>query len=109
MGQIAVDDLAGDALLWQLGSLGIRTLGLSGAWRRATPDQLPNGLFRLPGRFPDRGASSLMSSRYENSRAGSGITWGLYIRPVNVNPRSAAHPSTAAVPKATSNSGTSGF
>ncbi|MFW6174924.1 MAG: transposase, partial [Chloroflexota bacterium] len=57
VGRTAVDDLEGNALLWQLGVLayqmlhGVRSLALSGPWRTATPDRLRNWLFRIPGRF----------------------------------------------------------
>jgi hypothetical protein len=69
VGQTAVDDLDGNALLWQLGALayqmlhGIRTLGLSGAWRTATPDRLRNWLFRLPGRFTDHARKRYLQLR----------------------------------------------
>jgi len=56
LGQTAVDDLDGNALLWGLGMLAyqilhiLRTTALSGSWRTAQPRRLRLWLFRLPGR-----------------------------------------------------------
>ena len=57
VGQTAIDDLDGNALLWSLGMLAyqllhtLRTTALSGAWRRAQPKRLRLWLFRLPGKL----------------------------------------------------------
>lgn len=42
---------------------GIRSLGLSGAWRTATPDRLRAWLFRLPGRFTDHARKTYLQLR----------------------------------------------
>lgn len=57
VGQTAVDDLGGNALLWALGAVAyqllhvIRTTALSGRWRRAQPKRLRLWLFRLPAKL----------------------------------------------------------
>ena len=56
-GRTAVDDLAGNALLWQMAGLAyqllhqIRSTALQGSWRTAQPDRLRNWIFRLPGKL----------------------------------------------------------
>ena len=56
VGRTAIDDLGGNALLWGLGSLAyqllhvLRTLCLTGRWRRAQPDRLRAWFLRLPGK-----------------------------------------------------------
>ena len=57
VGQTAVDDLDGNALLWSLGMLTyqllhtLRTTALSGAWRTAQPKRLRLWLLRLPAKL----------------------------------------------------------
>jgi len=56
VGQTAVDDLAGNRLLWTLGGLAYQLLHLlrsrlSGAWRRAQPKRLRAWLFRTPAKL----------------------------------------------------------
>lgn len=57
VGQTAIDDLEGNALLWSLGMLAyqllhtFRTTALSGSWRRAQPKRLRLWLFRLPAKI----------------------------------------------------------
>jgi hypothetical protein len=57
VGRTAVDDVAGNRLLWALGALAyqlvhfIRTTALSGSWRKAQPQRLRAWLFRLPGKL----------------------------------------------------------
>jgi hypothetical protein len=56
-GRTAVDDLGGNALLWQMAALAyqllhvLRTTALQGAWRRAQPNRIRTWLFRLPGKI----------------------------------------------------------
>lgn len=53
-GKTAVDDLGGNALLWQMAALSyqllhiLRTTGLQGHWRRAQPHRLRTWVLRLP-------------------------------------------------------------
>ena len=69
VGQTAVDDLDGNALLWSLGALAyqllhtIRSQSLSGPWRTATPDRLRAWLFRLPGRLTRHARKSYLQLR----------------------------------------------
>ena len=57
LGATAVDDLAGNALLWSLGILAyqllhtLRSTALSGSWRRAQPKRLRLWLLRLPAKL----------------------------------------------------------
>ncbi len=57
VGQTAIDDLEGNALLWTLGMLAyqllhtLRTTALSGSWRTAQPKRLRLWLFRLPAKI----------------------------------------------------------
>ena len=57
VGHTAVDDLAGNALLWTLGTLAcqllhtLRTTALSGSWRSAQPKRLRLWFFRLPAKL----------------------------------------------------------
>lgn len=57
VGQTAIDDLAGNALLWSLGTVAyqllhtLRTTALSGSWRTAQPKRLRLWLFRLPAKI----------------------------------------------------------
>jgi hypothetical protein len=57
VGQTAIDDLDGNALLWGLGTLGyqllhvLRTLCLSGDWRTAQPKRIRLWLLRLPAKL----------------------------------------------------------
>ena len=57
VGRTAVDDLAGNALLWSLGALAyellhvVRTTALQGSWKRAQPGRLRSWLFRLPAKL----------------------------------------------------------
>jgi hypothetical protein len=56
-GRTAVDDLHGNALLWQMAAVAyqllhvLRTTTLRGAWRRAQPHRLRTWLFRLPAKL----------------------------------------------------------
>jgi hypothetical protein len=56
-GRTAVDDLGGNALLWQLAAVAyqllhlLRTTTLQGSWRRAQPHRLRTWLFRLPAKL----------------------------------------------------------
>src|SRR5690606_1889750 len=55
-GRTAIDDLAGNALLWQLAGLAyqllhvLRTTSLRGNWRTAQPHRLRTWLLRLPAK-----------------------------------------------------------
>lgn len=57
VGETAVDDLGGNALLWAMGALAyqllhvLRTTTLSGAWKRAEPKRLRAWLFRIPAKL----------------------------------------------------------
>jgi hypothetical protein len=57
LGETAVDDLDGNAILAGLGAVAyqmvhlIRTTALEGEWRRAQPARLRDWVFRLPARF----------------------------------------------------------
>lgn len=57
LGDTAVDDLDGNALLWSLGVFAyqllhtLRSTALSGSWRRAQPKRLRLWLFRLPAKI----------------------------------------------------------
>ena len=57
VGQTAIDDLEGNALLWTLGTVAyqllhtLRTTALSGSWRTAQPKRLRLWLFRLPAKI----------------------------------------------------------
>ena len=57
VGQTAIDDLDGNALLWTLGTMAyqllhtLRTTALSGSWRTAQPKRLRLWLFRLPAKL----------------------------------------------------------
>lgn len=57
VGDTAIDDLDGNALLWGLGTLAyqllhvLRTLCLTGDWRKAQPKRLRLWLLRLPGKL----------------------------------------------------------
>jgi hypothetical protein len=56
-GRTAVDDLGGNALLWQMAALSyqplhvFRTTSLKGSWRVAQPNRLRSWLFRLPAQL----------------------------------------------------------
>jgi hypothetical protein len=56
-GRTAVDDLDGNALLWQMAGLAyqllhvLRTTTLQGSWRRAQPHRLRTWLLRLPAKL----------------------------------------------------------
>jgi len=56
-GRTAVDDLGGNALLWQMAALAyqllhvLRTTTLQGGWRRAQPHRLRNWLLRVPAKL----------------------------------------------------------
>ncbi len=65
LGQTAIDDLGGNALLWALGGLAYQLLHLlrgllPGSWRRAQPKRLRAWLFRLPGKFTHSARQSLL-------------------------------------------------
>jgi len=57
IGHTAIDDLAGNALLWQIGALAYqllhfaRTTALPGDWQRAQPERLRAALFRMPAKL----------------------------------------------------------
>lgn len=57
VGQTAIDDLDGNALLWSLGMLAyqllhiLRTTALAGSWKTAQPKRLRLWLFRLPAKL----------------------------------------------------------
>lgn len=57
VGETAIDDLDGNALLWSLGALAyqllhvLRTVCLSGDWRTAQPKRLRRWFFCLPGKL----------------------------------------------------------
>lgn len=59
VGQTAIDDRAGNALLWKLGTLAYQLLhttrrtALTGAWKVATPDRLRDWLLKLPATIAD--------------------------------------------------------
>ncbi len=56
-GRTAIDDLGGNALLWQMAALAyqllhvLRTTTLQGRWRRAQPHRLRTWLFRVPAKL----------------------------------------------------------
>lgn len=57
VGDTAVDDLGGNALLWQMGALAhqllhvLRTTSLRRGWKRAGPRQIRNWILRMPARL----------------------------------------------------------
>ncbi len=60
LGQTAIDDLGGNALLWALGGLAYQLFHelrsrLRGAWSAAQPKRLRAWLFRTPGRWTTHG------------------------------------------------------
>lgn len=67
VGRTAIDDLEGNALLWGLGTLAyqllhvIRTLCLTGAWRRAQPHRLRLWFLRLPGKLSTHARKNYLS------------------------------------------------
>ena len=65
LGKTAIDDRAGNALLWALGGLAYQLFhtlrhALYGHWRRAQPKRLRAWLFRTPGRFTTSGRQSTL-------------------------------------------------
>ena len=71
-GHTAVDDLDGNALLWSLGVFAyqllhtVRSIALSGSWRRAQPKRLRLWLFRLPGRFTGHARKSYLQLLHDD-------------------------------------------
>lgn len=79
VGQTAIDDLDGNALLWALGGLAYQLLHLlrcllPAAWSTAQPKRLRAWLFRLPGKFTRSGRQSLLQV------PGEALTDGLLAR-----------------------------
>lgn len=56
-GRTAVNDLGGNALLWQMAGLAyqllhvLRSTALQGSWRTAQPNRLRNWIFRMPAKL----------------------------------------------------------
>jgi len=67
LGETAIDDLGGNALLWSLGTLAyqllhvLRTVCLTGDWRRAQPKRLRRWLLHLPGKLTDHSRKHYLS------------------------------------------------
>jgi hypothetical protein len=72
LGQTAVDDLDGNALLWSLGVFAyqilhtLRSTALCGSWRRAQPKRLRLWLLRLPGRFTGHARKSYLQLLHDD-------------------------------------------
>lgn len=95
LGQTAIDDLGGNALLWALGGLAYQLLHLlrgllPGSWRRAQPKRLRAWLFRLPGKFTHSARQSRLQVPSE------ALTGGLLARALTALDRLRAPPEALA-------------
>ena len=67
VGETAIDDLDGNALLWSLGVLAyqllhvLRTVCLTGEWRKAQPKRLRRWLLHLPGKLSSHSRKRYLS------------------------------------------------